>query len=106
MGNARRNWHRQWSIDLTKQIVTHTSGLSVQFVDRVVFPQPAVGTHCLVDGVGEWTGFMLGGDDALVAWMRQNPSIRDPESIRTRLARLMEEAGRVWAKAKKVEHET
>lgn len=102
MGNNRRNWHRQWTIDMEHQTVMHSSGLVVQFVDRIVFPQPEIGTHCMVDGVGEWTGFMTGGDDALINWMRQNPSIRDPKSISTRIARLMEEAGRVWAHANKV----
>ncbi len=70
-------------------------------VDRIVFPQPEVGTHCMVDGIGEWTGFLIGGDEALIAWMRQNPNVRDPESIRRRLGRLMEEAGRLLAKAEK-----
>lgn len=106
MGNNRRNWHRRWTIDLAAQIARHDSGLAVQFVDRIVVPRPEVGTHCMVDGVGEWTGFLLGGDDALIAWMRQNPDIRDPASIRSRLGRLMEEAGRVWARAKKADHES
>ena len=105
MGNSRRNWHRHWSIDLSRQTATHDSGLTVQFVDRIVFPKPEIGTHCTAEEIGEWTGFLMGGDDALIAWMRKNPTIRDPESIRTRLAKLMEESGKVWAKAKKVEHE-
>lgn len=105
MGNSRRNWHRQWSIDLSRQTVTHNSGLTVQFVDRIVFPKPDIGTHCMAEGIGEWTGFLLGGDDSLIAWMRHNPTIRDPESIRTRLARLMEESGLVWVKGKKAAHE-
>lgn len=106
MGNNRRNWHRHWAIDLSSQTAIHDSGLSVQFVDRIVFPQPEIGTHCMVDGVGEWTGFLIGGDDALILWMRQNPAIRDPASISNRLGRLMEEAGRAWARAKKAEHES
>lgn len=105
MGNSRRNWHRHWSIDLPRQTATHDSGLTVQFVDRIVFPKHEIGTHCTAEEIGEWTGFLMGGDDALIAWMRKNPTIRDAESIRTRLAKLMEESGKVWAKAKKVEHE-
>lgn len=100
MGNTRRNWHRAWTIDLQRHTATHDSGLTVQFVDRLVFPKPEVGTHCSAEGVGEWTGFLTGGDDALVAWMRQNPTIRDPQAIRSRLGRLMNEAGRVWSRAK------
>jgi hypothetical protein len=100
MGNNRRNWHRRWSIDLQRQTATHASGLVVQFIDRLIFPKPAIGTHCSAEGIGEWTGFLTGGDDALIDWMRQNPTVRDPASVRSRLERLMEEAGRVWAKAK------
>ncbi len=100
MGNARRNWHRQWTIDLNGMTAAHSSGLVVQFVDRIVFPKPEIGTHCIADGVGEWTGFLTGGDDALIAWMRNNPDIRDPEAIRSRIARLMDESGRAWAMAK------
>lgn len=103
MGNSRRNWHRHWIIDTARQTATHDSGLSVQFVDRIVFPRPEIGTHCIADGIGEWTGFLLGGDEALIAWMRQNPTIRDPNAIKTRLERLMDEAGRVWAHAMKAE---
>lgn len=103
MGNNRRNWHRHWTTDLLRQTAAHDSGLVVQFVDRIIVPKPEIGTHCLADGIGEWTGFLLGGDDALVSWLRQNQTIRDPEAIRTRLARLMEEAGRVWASAKESE---
>lgn len=105
MGNTRRNWHREWAIDQDRQTTTHSSGLVVQFVDRLAFPKPEIGTHCAAEGIGEWTGFLIGGDEALIAWIRQNPSIRDPASIRSRLGRLMEEAGRVWAKSKKDAHE-
>lgn len=101
MGNNRRNWHREWSINLAGQTTTHSSGLVVQFVNRIIFPQPEIGTHCVADGIGEWTGFLTGGDDVLVEWMRKNPNVRDAQSFRSRLGRLMEEAGRVWAKAKK-----
>lgn len=98
MGNARRNWHRHWVIDLVAATAHHDSGLTVQFVDGVIFPQPEIGTHCAAEGVGEWTGFLLGGDDALVAWLRNNPAMREPNAFRTRIARLMEEAGRVWSR--------
>ena len=59
MGNNRRNWHRRWSIDLQRQTATHASGLVVQFIDRLIFPKPAIGTHCSAEGIGEWTGFLL-----------------------------------------------
>jgi hypothetical protein len=98
MGNARRNWHRHWSVDPKKWTATHDSGLIVQFVEGVVFPQPTIGTHCAAEGVGEWTGWLLGGDDALVAWLKANPAMREPGAFRSRITRLMDEAGRVWAR--------
>lgn len=85
---------------MSRQTVTHEDGLVVQFVDGVVFPRPAIGTHCAADGVGEWSGTLLGGDDALVEFMRRHPALRDPASFVSRLERLMDEAGRVWARAK------
>ena len=69
MGNSCRNWHRHWTIDIVRQIATHDSGLSVQFVDRIVVPRSEIGMHCMADGIGEWIGFLFGGDEVLVVWM-------------------------------------
>lgn len=102
MTGRHYNWHRRWVVDLAAGTASHDSGLTVAFTAGIVFPRPECGTHCYADGVGEWTGVPARGDDTLRAWLLVNPNLRDPASINARLGRLMEEAGRVWARAQAV----
>ncbi|MBV2164280.1 MAG: hypothetical protein KUL80_08425 [Comamonas sp.] len=99
MGNERRNWHRRWIVDLAAATASHDSGLTVAFTPGIQMPRPECGTYCSAEGVGEWTGAPARGDDTLRAWLLLNPNLKDPPSINSRLGRLMEEAGRVWARA-------
>ncbi|MDR2186888.1 MAG: hypothetical protein LBE62_02420 [Azonexus sp.] len=99
MGNTRRNWYKLWAVDLAAHTATHETGLTVQFVDGLIFPKPLTGTHCMADGVGEWTGSVVGGDKAILAWATRR-GIRDINAIQASTARHMEEAGRVFARAK------
>lgn len=99
MGNARRNWHRRWVVDLAAATTSHESGLTVAFTPGIQTPRPECGAYSYADGVGEWTGTPARGDATLSAWLLLNPNLKDAASINSRLGRLMEEAGRVWARA-------
>lgn len=100
MGNERRNWHRRWIVDLAAATASHDSGLTVAFTPGIQMPRPECACYSYADGVGEWTGLPARGDDTLRAWLQLNPHLQDVASINSRLGRLMEEAGRVWARAK------
>lgn len=106
MTGKHYNWHRRWVINLAAGTAAHDSGLTVAFVPGLTMPRPECGTYSYADGVGEWTGMPACGDDTLKAWLILNPNLRDTQSINGRLSRLMEEAGKVWARAKANEYKS
>lgn len=99
MTGKRRHWHRRWVVDLAAGTAAHDSGFAVAFAPGIALPRPLIGAYAYADGVGEWTGTPLGGDDAVHGWLLCQPALRDTASRERRIGRLMEEAGRVWARA-------
>lgn len=99
MTGKHYGWHRRWVVDLAASTASHDSGLTVAFTPGLIQPRPECGCYSYAEGVGEWTGVPARGDATLRTWLLLNPHLKDPGSINSRLGRLMEEAGRVWARA-------
>lgn len=99
MTGKHYNWHHHWIVDLAAGTASHDSGLTVAFTPGIQMPRPECGTYAYADGIGEWTGVPARSDETLRAWLILNPNLRDSASINGRLGRLMEEAGKVWARA-------
>lgn len=99
-------WHKRWQVDVVAGSAAHESGLAVKFVPaESVATLPEIGGRCWV-GTREWLVLLDGGDDALAAWLKQEHArgLRDHASVQSRLARLMREAGELWARAKAGDH--
>lgn len=97
-------WQTRWTVSLDDATATHDSGLVVRFTplaDRGLPPDlPEIGATCwTLDGT-RWAGALQGGDTALSAWLtaQAGRGLRDTASVQNRLARLMREAGEVFAR--------
>lgn len=108
MTGKHYNWHRRWVIDPAAQTATHETGWVVRFITEAQFadmPMPNIGGQCVTDDGTVWMVLHQGGDTALKAWLeaQAKTGLRDTESVRRRIARLMREAGDLWVRHKHAE---
>ncbi len=104
------NWHKRWQVNVLAGTASHESGLTVIFTRGLDAEKGEVGCFSYVENRStgeefEYTGRVLGGDEGLIAFLRAHPNLKHPNAINSRLARLMKEAGKAWAFAKKREIE-
>lgn len=104
MTGRHYNWHKRWTLDPAAATATHETGWVVRFVtaeQAADMPPTEIGGDCWI-GERRWIALHQGGDDALRRWLQEQSAhgLRDPNSIRKRIARLMREAGELWARHK------
>lgn len=101
MTGKHYQWHKRWALNASDRTATHDSGLTVRYLTEAQmagFPPAELGGQCRTDNGEVWHVLHIGGDAALSAWLQDQAAhgLRDADSIRARLARLMREAGDLW----------
>lgn len=104
--HPNRGWRGRWTVDIEAASAAHGGGLIVDFAPGLAQPPPPIGTLAYTSDGREWTGTLRGGEEAAQQWLKLSTqaALRDQRSIEGRIARLMREAGQVWASAKNREH--
>jgi len=106
MTGRHYNWHKRWRLDVESASAIHESGWKVRFTQPGSEPLPEIGGRCWTTDGREWLVLHVGGEDALNEWLTAQAlrGLRDINSINKRIARLMREAGELWAYQKAQEH--
>lgn len=106
MTGKHHNWHKHWRLDVETASAVHDSGWTVRFVKPDTESISKIGGRCWTKDGREWLVLHAGGDDALNEWLQAQAlrGLRDVNSVNSRIARLMREAGALWVQSKAQEH--